>query len=321
MFRKKIWRARTHCVAAVLVLTAAGLAAQAQESITIGSVPATSSHFPYAVAMAAAIRKELPNRNISLIETGASVDNHKRLGRGEIEIALTTSSVAIQATNGLGKFEGKAQNDLLVLYVCDFSVMNMAVRVDSGVTRIEDLKGKRFSPGIRGSGAELLTNNAFELFDIGAELVPGTLTEAVEGIQNRDLVGYAKYGLGTNIDATLREIMVSTEMRIIGLDEEQQEKLMQKVPGLTMYDLPEGLIPNQPAVTSPGIAVIYLTRKGMLDDDTAYAIAKAMGERHGEISEAMPHTKNYDYRAMTLAIENVGLKIHPGAERYWTKSE
>lgn len=295
--------------------------ATAQDSITVGSVPATSSHFPYAVAMTKAIREELPGRTINLIETGASVDNHKRLERGEIEIGLTTSAVAIQAANGQNQFEGRAQDDLVVLYVCDFSVMNWAVRADAGVESFADLEGKRFSPGIHGSGAELLTSSALDLFGINPELVPGTLAEAVEGIQNRDLVGYAKYGLGTNIDATLREIMVSTEMRLIGLNEDEQAKVMAKIPGITMYDLPENLIPNQPSITSPGIAVIYVTRKGVLDDDTAYAIAKAMGDRHHEISEAMPHTADYDYRAMTLDIQNAGLKIHPGALRYWSEGE
>lgn len=287
------------------------------QTLSIGSVPATSGHFPYAVAMTKEIRDTFPGLTVNLVETGASVDNIKRLKRGEIEIGLATSDVAIQAVNGLGQFEGNALEDFQVLWVCDFSVLNIAVRADSGITDLAGLSGKKFSPGIRGSGAELLTRNAFDMFGITPEWVPGTLAEAVEGIQNRSLVGYSKYGLGTGIDATLRELMVSAEMRILGFTEDQATALTDKVKGITMYTLPENLIPNQPAVLAPGIAVIYGTRAGTLDDDTAFRIAKAIAEGHGAISDAIPHSKSYDYRAMTQNMEAAGLTIHPGAKRFW----
>lgn len=48
-----------------------------------------------------------------------------------------------------------------MLYVYDVVVLNIGVRVDSGVNNLTDLKGKRFSAGIRGSGAELLTHEIF----------------------------------------------------------------------------------------------------------------------------------------------------------------
>ena len=304
---------------AALLLTASP--SLATDTLTIGSVPATSSHFPYAVAMTNEIRNELSGVTVNLIETGASVDNLKRLERNEIEVALATSDVAIQASQGLNKFEGRALEGLQVLFVCDFSVLNIAVRADSGITSLVGLDGKRFSPGIRGSGAELLTTQAFARLGIAPQWAPGTLPEAVEGIQNRDLVGYSKYGLGTGIDATLREIMVSTSMRILGFDAEQQKAVLDSMPGITMYDLPENLIPGQPAVTSPGIAVAYLTREGVLDDETAYRIAKAIGDGHANISQAMPHTAGYEYKAMTLAMEAAGLTLHPGAKRYWEQAD
>jgi uncharacterized protein len=296
------------------VLLATGVQAQ---TLSIGSVPATSGHFPYAVAMTKEIRTALPDLTVNLIETGASVDNLKRLSRGEIEIALSTSDVAIQASTGAGQFEGKAIPGFQVLWVCDFSVLNLAVRVDSGITDLAGLQGKKFSPGIRGSGAELLTRNSLTQFGITPDYVPGTLAEAVEGIQNRSLVGYSKYGLGTGIDATLRELMVSTEMRILGMTPEQAQKVLDTTPGVTMYTLPENLIPNQTSVTAPGIAVIYGTLEGKLDDETAFRIAKAIGDGHAAISEAIPHSKSYDYKAMTEAMAAAGLTLHPGAKRYW----
>ena len=65
------------CFAALVLLALAMvLPASAQKStLTFGSTNATSSNYALAVAMSKAIKKELPNANVSMIETGASVDN------------------------------------------------------------------------------------------------------------------------------------------------------------------------------------------------------------------------------------------------------
>ena len=289
----------------------------ATDTITIGSTAATSSHFPYAVAMTKAIREALPQTTVTLIETGASVDNIKRLVRKEIQIGMTTSDVAIQAAKARGKFEGSGAVNLEVLFVCDFAVLYFAVREDAGLKKLSDLEGKRFSPGMHGSGAELLTRRAFSMFNINPDWIPGTLTEAVEGIKNRRLVGYSKYGPGRVLDATLREIMVSTPMDLLGLNQEQEKLLMEKVSGIEIYTIPENIIPNQEAIRSPGIAVTYSTLAGTLDDNTGFLVAKALNEKHNVIAEAIPRVKDYDYAELTLAMIKSGLKIHPGAKRYW----
>ena len=76
------------CIAALFALAVVVCApspADAQKNtITFGSTNATSSNYALAVAMSKAIKKELPNANVSMIETGASVDNVRRMTKGEI---------------------------------------------------------------------------------------------------------------------------------------------------------------------------------------------------------------------------------------------
>ncbi len=103
------------------------------------------------------------------------------------------------------------------------SVLNVAVSQESGVTELKGLAGKKFSPGIRGSGAEQLTRQVFGALGIEPAWVPGTVKDAVEGIQNRQIAGYSKYGPGAGVDATLRELMVTTPMRP-AFDADQQQR-------------------------------------------------------------------------------------------------
>ena len=199
-----------------------GPASAQKSTLTFGSTNATSSNYALAVAMSKAIKKELPNANVSMIETGASVDNVRRMTKGEIDFGLVMADTSIQALAGTGPFQGKAVEDLAVLYVHDIVTLQLVVRADSGVATLKDLQGKKFSAGIRGSGAELLTRQMFQLLGIEPQWSPGSIQDAIEGTQNRQLAGYSKYGVGAGLDATLRELMVSTQMRYLTFDKEQQ---------------------------------------------------------------------------------------------------
>jgi TRAP transporter TAXI family solute receptor len=304
-------------LALCLVGIAAGPAAAQKSSITLGSTNSTSSHYAVAVAMSKAIKEAMPNTNVSVIETGASVDNVRRLSRGEIDIGLVAVDTGIQAVSGTGSIQGRAVKDLAAVYTYDASILNIAVRVDSNVKTLKDLHGKKFNAGIRGSGAEMLTREAFTILGIEPAWAPGSVKDAVEGIQNRQIVGYAKYGPGIGIDATLRELLTSTEMRLIGFTEDERKQIESRVKGVGFTTIPENLFPGQPAVTTPLVPIVYAARTGEMDDATAHAIAKAIYENRRFLIETWPHLKDFDFKAQALGAEKLGLPLHPGAKRFW----
>jgi TRAP transporter TAXI family solute receptor len=296
--------------------------AWAQKStITFGSTNATSSNYALAVAMSKAIKNALPNANVTMIETGASVDNIRRLVRGEIDFGLVMADTSIQAITGSGPFKDKPVDDLAVLYVHDIVTLQLVVRADSGVQTIKDLQGKRFSAGIRGSGAELLTREMFKVLGVEPQWSPGSINDALEGTQNRQLVGYSKYGVGSGLDATLRELLVSTPMRFLGFDEAQRTAILAKIRGVDFSVIPANTIPGQGEIYTPVVLGTYSTRLSSMDDATAYAIAKAIDTNRQLLIDVFPHLKNMDFRAQALKTEQLGLKLHPGAKKYWLEAK
>ena len=267
--------------------------------------------------MTKAIKAALPNANVTMIETGASVDNIRRMAKGEIDFGLSMVDTNIQAMEGTGPFQGRAVPDLAVLYVHDLSSLQMAVRADSGINTPRDLQGKKFNAGIRGSGAELLTRQIFAALGIEPQWSPGSVNDAVEGIQNRQLVGYSKYGVGTGLDATLRELMTSTPMKYIGFTEDLQKTILAKVKGVDFVTIPSNTIPGQPAVSTPLVLGTYSARTSQMDDATAYAIAKAIYENRQFLIDTFPHLKNFDWKGNALKVEQLGLQLHPGAKKFW----
>lgn len=301
-------------LAGAAVMASAG--AQVKSTLVLGSTNSTSSHYTVSAAMAKAIKTGIPAANVSLIETGASVDNVRRLGRGEIDLGLIATDTGIQALTGTGPFAGKAVDDLVAIYSYDVSVLNVAVTQDSKITTLKELAGKKFNPGIRGSGGELLVRQVFAALGIEPQWVPGSVKDASEGVQNRQLVGYSKYGAGTGVDAVLRELMVTTPMRLLGFDAEQQAKVSATVRGVSFAQI-QNVMQGQPPVTAPAVLIVYGARRSLMNDDTAYAVAKAIYENRQLLIDAWPHLKDFDFKAQALAAEKVGIPLHPGAKKFW----
>lgn len=307
----------TKAACAIIMLGAPGAAAQTG-SITFGSTNATSSNYALAVAMSKAIKKELPDQNVTMIETGASVDNVRRMVKGEINFGLVMADTMVLAQSGEGPFKGKTVDDLGVLYVHDVVSLQLVVRGDSGVTKLTDLAGRKFSAGIRGSGAELLTRQMFDVLGIAPVWSPGSIQDAVEGTQNKHLVGYSKYGVGTGLDSTLRELMLSTPMRYLDFDEKQQAAILAKIKGVDFGTVPAETIPGQGAIKTPVVLATYSARLSTMDEKTAFSVAKAINENRQMLIDVFPHLKAMDFKAVALKTEELGLKLHPGAKKYWS---
>jgi TRAP transporter TAXI family solute receptor len=302
-------------------LAAAPFAAMAEPaSLTLGSTNSASSHYAVAVAMSKAIKKELPNVNVSMIETGASVDNIRRMVKGEIDLGLVMLDTSVMAHEGKGPFQGKAVEDLGVLYVYDSVTLQLAVRADAGISTLKDLQGKKFSAGIRGSGAELLTREMFQVLGIEPQWSPGSIQDAVEGTQNRQLVGYSKYGVGTGLDSTMRELLLTTPMKFLDFSEADRKAIAAKVKGVDFGSIPANTVPGQPEVTTPVVLATYSARIGRMDEPTAYAVAKAIDKNRDLLVDVFPHLKDWNFAQQTLKAEKLGLKLHPGAKKYWEEA-
>lgn len=302
---------------AATLATIWGIAPVAAQNLSLGATNSTSSHYQIAVAMSQAIEAGNPGSTVTVVETGASVDNVRRLVRGEIDLGLVAGDVFVQARQGLGQFEGNAIDDLVALYPYDNSVINVVVRSDSGITELEQLNGRPFTPGIRGSGGELLITQSFALFGISPEFSYGTVNDAIEGVRNNQLVGYSKYAAAASVDATLQSLLTSVDMRILGFTPEQQEAILDNIPGVGFATLPEGFIRNNPEVVTPSVPIVYATRLSLMDDETARQIAEAIGENRQILIDVWPQLGEYDFAGSIMETIDIGISVHPGALSYW----
>lgn len=243
-----------------------------------GASAAASSHYAYVVGAAKATNKYVPDVKVNVVETGASVDNLKRVKSGEIDMGICSMKTMYEAWQGLSRWKGNALPDVRLLWLYAVGIDFIVVREDSGVKKLEDLNGKKFNPGIRGSASEATTKQIFKILGVKPIYHIGATSDAVKAIKDNRIVGYVKTGIGTQIDASTLDIMSLTKVRLIPLTNEHTKKILAAIPYISFITVPAGGIkamPNQPAYRMWGRPIGVMCSKD-LKNDLAYKLVKAI---------------------------------------------
>ena len=210
----------TAAALAALSLAATAPAGAQNKRLLIGSTSASSSQYGYFVALGQLINDKVPGVTASVAETGATLDNLRRMQRGQVDLGLVTTNVVQHAWEGTDEFEGHAQK-APILFVYSPAPQNVVVRKDAGVSKLADLDGKRFNPGIRGSATEATAEAVFKTLGITPDYVRGSTTDVVDQVKDNRLVGYVKSGAGEKLDASSLDINTFTPISVVSLSDEQ----------------------------------------------------------------------------------------------------
>lgn len=293
-------------------MLAGPLAAQ-DKDLLIGSTSASSSHYGYFVAVGQLINENAEGLRATVVETGATMDNIRRMERGQVDLGLVTTNVVQHAAAGKNDFEGKPQ-DLKLLWVYTGAPQNVVMRADAGVDSLTGLSDVRFNPGIKGSATEATTEAVFSTLGLTADYVRGSTTDIVGMIKDNRVAGYVKSGSGNKLDGSTMDIATSTDIAILGLTPEQADKLRAEMPDISVVDIPEGAADGIPAYTTWSFGV-GVAAPASMDEDTAYKIVKAVMEDETAQANAMASLKGANLADMTVQFGTIPL--HPGAAKWF----
>ena len=289
------------------------LPAFAQEKLLIGSTSASSSHYGYFVSVA-----KLDNGiEASVVETGATMDNLRRIERNQIDLGLVTTNVAQHAHAGAKGFDGKPMAGLGLLWVYTGAPQNVIVREDSGINSLADLSGQRFNPGIKGSATESTTEAVFEALDLTSDYVRGSTTDVVDMIKDNRVTGYVKSGAGLKLDSSTLDIATFTPIKVLSLTDAQKQTLIEKMPDVSVVDIPEGASNGIPAYSTWSFGV-GVGAGANLSEDAAYKIVEAVMADTEVQGAAMASVKGVNLAELTLQYATIPL--HPGAAKWFREN-
>lgn len=304
---------RTLALAACAAL--AGAAAQsADRKLLIGTTSSSSSHYAYFAAVSQVINAEVEGVDAAIVETGASMDNMRRLMRDQIDIGLVTSNVTYDAWNGLNAFEGSSWTPM-TLWVYAYSPQNVVVRRDSGVGSIGELAGRTVNPGMLGSATEATSERVFAALAVEPDWLRGSTGDVVDAIKDNRAVGYVKSGAGDRLDSSSIDIATTTPVDILGLSDDEVALVRELFPNLAIVEIAEGAAgEGYPAYRTWAFGTMAVAHPD-LDEETAYRITKAVNEDDAVQAAAFAGVKDSGFAQLTMDMATTPL--HPGAARYY----
>lgn len=267
-------------------------------------------------AMLEDVLKANPNLAGSTVPMGGAA-NVMGVHQGKLNIAYSFSDTMGDAWEGKEDFKdvGKVQK-VRILASLFPEPTQFAVYADSGITSIPQLKGKKVTPGPRGSAIEIVTRRILEAYGMSTKDVqwqPLGFADAAEQMLDRHIDAIL-YGAMVYPAPPLVNVSSQRQIRLLSLSDDVVNKMVKTYKGIEPFTLSAG---SYKGVDYPvkGVAsnVILVVREDM-PDDVAYGITKSIAEnfdRYIMVTKAMSMGKVNDMG------KDVGFPYHQGALKYY----
>jgi uncharacterized protein len=271
----------------------------------------------YAEGLAAVFRDALPGLRPAVLTTAASVENMNLVAAGSAEIGFTTADAAADAYTGASPFIAPLPVQALGRIYENY--LHLVVRLDRGITRVADLRGRRVSVGAPASGTEVFATRLFPLagLDIGRDIQaqrmdPNVAAAAVTAGRLDAMFFSGGIPTGAIADLAGRTPVALVELGsfVPRLRSLYGEVYVERTIPVSAYGLP---------TPTPTVGVAnYLVVARAMDERVAYHVVRATFEHRDQLAAAHPAGSKLDRGA---AINTLPLPLHPGAVRYYREAK
>jgi TRAP transporter TAXI family solute receptor len=286
---------------------------QAADPIKLSLIagPIGSAWYSLASGFVKVIQTHCPDITITL-EVGAAVKNVRVIAQNPNIIGFTNLDLAYSAITGGAPFDQKLP--LRGLMAGHPSQVHIFTTEDSGINKIEDLRGKAVSIGAPGSGTETSARNVLNAHGITYnDIKPKRLNtqETCDNLKDRIIsAGFVFSGIPI---PSLMELTITNKIKIIPIRSEMIKKIEEKYPYIYKYTIPAGTYKGQSAPVDTIAWDTYLIANSALPNDVCYKMVKALLEHNEDLVAAHP-------TGVFWTLEKTAQKMivprHPGAEKY-----
>lgn len=281
--------------------------------LNMGSTSSTSGVYAWCVATANVINKSQNDIQVTVIESGAALDNLRKIKAGVFDFALCVDlPSAFQMVRGMDTFQKEKWEDVRWLFTRNITADRLYVRKDSGVTTFKELKGKKFCPGIPGSASADYIFKFNDLLKADIKLMPAAIGDAVDAMKNGAIIGLSKTSPLDSLDAAMIEVNLTLPITVIGYSEDDVAKIRERYPYMIFLETPKGKIKQLPEVgpIMEECAIVGAVASARLPEELGYKIVKAYVENLEEVASAYPAIKGWD------PVADFFKNVPPGGEIY-----
>ena len=287
--------------------------------MTFGTADTGGSMYPAGAAVSQVWTNNVEGVKCNTQTSTGSFQNCQDVSTGEVDVAVATSDVVLNAYNGTGKFAdiGKLDN-LRVIGAVYTSVLSGVALKSSGLTYIHDLLGKRVAGGPAASATENATLAAFGVMGIDSS---NTSLENLGLGDGADSVGDgildAAFGFaGLPIGGQLN-LAATKEIQVLDMTQEEIDKVLAGNAAYIQTKIPAGTYTGQDNDANTfGVKCLIIVTADM-DADLVYDLCKAMNEHTEELAAGNALLK--DMTDPSFLCTQMPIPLHDGAQKYYSE--
>lgn len=308
-----------------LSLLLVSVSALADEYLVFSTGGTTGTYYAFGGEIAALLTDKIDGLEVTAAASGGSKANILAITQGEAELAWTQNDVMSYAYQGTDDFGGQKVETFSAIGAIYPEVVHLVVAKDSGIDKVEDLKGRNVGIGAVGSGVYF---NAVQILEIAGltldDITPHYLSfaESAESFQNRQVDAFFVVSAFPN--ASVVDVALKRPVSLLTFAGDQLAALQAKYPYYVTDVIPAGTYDGLDAdVTVPAITAV-LVASNDLSEDLVYDITKTLFENADDLTNAK---KAYISTASAIlgvptsdsdaAAGVTGGSFHPGALRYY----
>ncbi|WP_305046627.1 TAXI family TRAP transporter solute-binding subunit [Geoalkalibacter sp.] len=292
-------------LALALILPASQPACAEKVRLRFVGGPPGGSFEGAARALTQRLKEEL-GADVSLAISGGSVENLRRIHKGEADFGIVYAADLFLARSGQLPYDPRSYDRILALAPLYPAPAQLMVRADGGITRVGQLAGKRVAIGTIGSGTAATAQRFFTSIDLW-DLIRPDFTgyqEAISALGH----GYidAIWVFAGLPNQTVVQAAGSYPVRLLDLSEDAEKKgFFTQYPFFSKTSIAPGTYPgiDYPVNTFQDIAV-WVAGSHVAADTVRKAMAAAARSQG---------------QSPALIGDHAGIltPLHPGAELYW----
>ena len=302
------------------------LSAAGKNDLILATATTGGTYYPVGVAIATLTSIKLAkNHKITMtaITSAGSGENVQLLKNREADLAILQGLFGAMAWQGKGKYEGEPERNMrsvtmLWQNVEHFVILEEFVKTGN-ISDMENIKGKKFSIGKRGSGTE--GSGRTILGELGIDpdrdydLAYLGYTPSANSLQDGRIVGMnipagAPAGAITQAFASIG----ADSIRVLEFTERQIEKVNNTYPVWSRYVIGANTYPGQKRTIRTIAQPNFLAVHPDVPEEVVYKIVKNIYENLSFLRNI--HKATYAMR-LEKAIDGLPAPLHPGALKYY----
>lgn len=330
---------RKQCLHALLVACCLALAPISQSNaqdisfFRIGTGSSSGTYYPIGTLIGSVISSPPGSRACEdggscgvpgLIVTGqttrGSIANIEGVMGGSLETGLAQSDMVQAAYTGTGVYRlKKPAKDLRVIANLYPENIHLVVRRDAGIKNISQLKGKRISLDVPGSGTRenaKLILSAYGIAPLEYQPIPVNADKSVGMMLNKELDAFF-FVAGYPVTA-VSELANAGIIDLLPINGKIAEKIVEDHNYYSLSEIPENVYDDIAATPSLAVSTQWVVNANM-EENIVYEVTRALWHPKNRVLLDNGHLKGKHIRLET-ALDGVSTPLHAGAEKYYREN-